>query len=371
MALKNSFIMIPFIALTSAIQCAQAKIVLPELLAKQAISNIRFLSQDGKFTYYQKRSGSLLYSSNYKVLEMLKGEIGTQYSVVGSMTRKKLAFTQNKNFHNFYSIRANENIYLADYGDSQVREVGAGTDPQLHAEDNWLSYYNFYTRTISFEHTINSALKFTIKLNNRINPYFLPKVVMPDENTVFYTDLSEAGVPGLVQFKRNTGKSEIVFKAPSPMVKLEICHHNQALLLGVFGINYSKNGTVISKTALPLGDFTKRETIYNSVSNDIGQLVCNYDKDTVTFIKNFGTPDLPAFDVADLNVSSKEVKAISEMKTITSIINMDGTLLTLEKGRYLIVKGNADFKNVDSLKALPPAGAGEAIRQIDEGQKND
>ena len=43
----------------------QAKIVLPELLAKQAVSNIRYLSQDGKFTYYQKRSGSLLFSSNY------------------------------------------------------------------------------------------------------------------------------------------------------------------------------------------------------------------------------------------------------------------------------------------------------------------
>ena len=346
---------------------AWAKMDLPELLAKQAISNIRYISNSGKFTYYQKRSGSLLFSSNYKVTEMLKGQIGTQYEVIGTLARKKIAITQNHNFHSFISIRANETIYLVDYGDTQVKEVGPGTNPQLHANDSWLSYYNFYSRTIYFEHTVNSALKFSIKLNNKINPYFIPKVVMSDENTIYYTDLGENGAPGLLEYKRSSSKSELIFKASGPMVKLEICSHKNNLILGSFGINFSNQGSVITKSSLPISDFKKRESIYNSPANDIGQIVCGLEGDNISFIKNFGTTDSPSYDVADLNLNSKEVKQLSDLKSISSLINMDGTLLILDKGRYLIVKGNADFKNVDALKSLPPSGANEAIKQIDEG----
>ena len=102
MALKNSNTMILKIFLTLVFSTSlQAKIVLPELLAKQAVTNIRFLSQDGKFTYYQKRSGSLLFSSNYKVIEMIKGQIGTQYTVIGTPARKKIIVMQMKVFITF------------------------------------------------------------------------------------------------------------------------------------------------------------------------------------------------------------------------------------------------------------------------------
>ncbi len=181
---------------------AQAKIVLPELLTKQAVSNIRYLSQDGKFTYYQKRSGSLLFSSNYKVTEMIKGELGTQYTVIGSPARKKIIIMQNETYHNFYSIRAKEKIFLAEFGESVVKEMAYGSAAKLHLDDSWFSYYDFYEKKLFFESTANSALKFSIKLNNKINPYFNPQVVMSDDNTVYYTDLGETGTPGIIQYNR-------------------------------------------------------------------------------------------------------------------------------------------------------------------------
>ncbi|MBC7713366.1 MAG: hypothetical protein H7177_08505, partial [Rhizobacter sp.] len=205
MALKNNLLMA--LALFAS-TIAQAKIVLPELLAKQAVSNIRYLSQDGKFTYYQKRSGSLLFSSNYKVFEMIKGEIGTQYTVIGTPARKKIIVMQNEAFHTFYSLRAKEKIFLVDFGDTTLKEMGKGSSAKLHLNDSWLSYYDYYEKTLYFENTSNTAIKFSIKLNNRINPYFTPQVVMSDDNTVYYTDLSETGAPGLLQFKRNLSKAE-------------------------------------------------------------------------------------------------------------------------------------------------------------------
>ena len=353
------------------ITSVQAKIVLPELLAKQAVSNIRYLSQDGKFTYYQKRSGSLLFSSNYKVAEMIKGAIGTQYTVIGTPARKKIIVMQNESYHNFYSLRAKEKIFIVNFGDTTLKEMGLGSSARLHLNDSWLSFYDYYEKTIFFESTSNTAIKFSIKLNNRINPFFSPQVVMSDDNTIFYTDLGETGAPGIVQYKRNISKTEILFKASTPMVKAEICLHNNSLIMGLFGINFSKEGTVISSAKLPLTDFSKREVIYTSPVNDVGQLICDYNNEAITFIKNYGTTEVTSTDLVDLSPDTKILKQLSEMKTITSVINMDGTLLALDKGKYFIVKGTIDYKNVDSLKALPPSGATEAIKQIDKDLVNE
>jgi len=343
-----------------------AKIILSELLAKQAVGNIRFLSQSGKFTYYQKNSGSLLFSSNYKVFEMLKGPTGTQYSLIGTSTRKKIAITQNINFNTFYSLRSKENIFLVDYGGTEVREVGKGSNIQLHQEDTWISYYDFYTRTLTFESTANSATRFNIKLNNRSNPYFTPQVVMSDQDTVYYTDLGENGITGLLQYKRTTNKSELIYKLKNPMIRAEICLNNNQLIMSMYGLNFSKEGSVITKINLPFKDFTSRESIYSSNVNDIGQLVCDFKENSIVFIKNFGTNDQMSPDVVELDLKTKETNRLSEMFTITSLLNMDGTLLALDKGKYFIVKGSLDFKNIDSLKSLPPGGFGEAIKKIDQ-----
>jgi hypothetical protein len=367
MALKNSkfILLVIFISILSSHQ-SEAKIILPEFLTKQAVSNIRFLSQDGKFTYYQKRSGSLLFSSNYNVIEMVKGELGAQYTVIASPSKQKVVVTQSESYHNFYSLRAKEKIFLTNFGDTVLKEVGMGSAPKLHLKDTWLSYYDYYSKILSFEHTTNSAIKFTIKLNNRINPYFSPQVEMSDENTVYYTDLSETGNVGLLEFKRNLGKSELIFKSTTPMIKAEICLHNNQLVMGLFGLNFSKEGTNITRSPLPITDFSKRQNIYSSPVNDIGQLVCNFSEKEITFIKNYGSNDLASTDLVDLNPETKELKLLSELKTITSVINMDGTLLALDKGKYYIVKGNTDYKNIDSLKALPPEGMSEAMKELDK-----
>ncbi len=356
MELKNKV----FIILVSLLSfnSLEAKIVLPELMTKQAINNIRFLSQDGKFTYYQKRSGSLLFSTNYKVKEMLKSGIGTEYTLFASSARKKIVIQQNPNYHTFYSMRAKQKLFIANYGDSVAKEIGSGISPTLLLNDNWLSYYDSYGKIITFENTTSAGLTFSIKLNNRINPYFIPQVVMSDENTIYYTDLSETGNIGVLEFKRNTSKSEIIFKAPTVMMKAEICLSGDNLILGTFGIHGSKEGSAITSAALPLKDikdFSKRETLYKSELNDLGHLVCDFDKDNIAFIKNYGNSNVPSYDIANLEIGKKAVTPLSEFKTISNIINMDGTLLTQEKGKYYIVKGESDYKNVDTLKAKPDA----------------
>lgn len=367
MALKNKFIVSLMFFLSCSIM-ASAKIVLPELLTKQSVNNIRFLTRDGKFTYYQKRSGSLLYSTNYKVQEIMKGEIGTEYTLFASSARKKIVILKNPSFNNFYSLRAKLNLFIMNYGETTPKEIGFGISPTLLLDDAWLSYYDPYAKILSFESTANSALKFSIKLNNRINPYFTPKVLMSDDNTIYYTDLSENGAVGVLEFKRNTSKSEIIFKATSALIKADICLNQGHLVLGLFSNHFSKLGSSISRAPLPVNDFSKRETIYNSELNDLGHLICDFDRDNIAFIKNFGSSSSPAYDIANLNTTDKKITPLSELKTVSNLFNMDGTLITQEKGKFYIVKGDADFKSIDLLGTKPDSGS--AVKKPTELEKD-
>ena len=331
---------------------AEATIILPELLTKQAVSNIRYLSRDGKFTYYQKRSGSLLFSTNYKVIEIMKGKIGTEYTLIASSSHKKIVVLQNQNFHNLYSLREKLNIFLLNYGETTPIEIGKGISPSLLLEDAWLSYYDPYTKNLNFESTANAALKFSIKLNNKINPYFIPIVLMSDENTIYYTDLNENGVVGILEYKRNSAKSSIIYKASTAMAKAEICLNQNHLIIGLFGIHFSKTGSSITSAQLPLQDFSKSDNIYVSQLNDLGHLVCDFDKENIVFIKNYGSINSPAYDIANLNSLTKVITPLTELKTATNILNIDGTLLIQEKGKYYVVKGDVDYKNNDTLKSV-------------------
>ncbi len=355
MASKNNIFyhIIKIILLGSISLESKAKIILPELLTKQSVNNIRFLSQDGKFTYYQKRSGSLLFSTNYKVQEVIKGELGAEYTLFATPHRFKIAVIQNNNFQNFISMRAKQNIYLITYGEASYRKVGLGISPKLHVKDMWISYYDSYEKTIFFENTVNSVLKFSIKLYNKINPYFIPQVVMTDEDTVYYTDLNENGNPGLIQYKRSANKTNVLFKANHPSLKLEVCQLDSQLIFASFGIRSSSDGTSMSRLPLSSDDFSKREIFYQSDQNDIGHLICNLDNSQVYFIKNYGSKTAPVFEAASIDTGTKNITMLTELKYVTNLINMDGNLLTLEKGKYFIVKGQTDYKTIDSLKVSP------------------
>lgn len=325
---------------------------LVELLAKQATNNIRFISNDGKLTYYQKRSGQLLLSSNYKVYEILKGSLSNNYTIIATPARKKLVVMQNNNYHTFYSMRGLENIFIINFGQSFAREVGSGMSARLHNDDQWLSYYNPYNKIIYFEHTANTALKYQIKINARKNPYFIPQVVMYNEDQVAYTDMNEEGVVGVFLFKRSSGKSELKYKLNSPFSRLELCYTGNDLFIGEFGLPLTGPGSVIKKLKpLDFENFKNVETIYTSSLNDPGNMNCR-ENDFLYFSKNIGATNSKAvYEIVQFDLKEKKEKVLTYFKSVTQMIDMDGVFLINEKGKTFIVKGNNNFKFIDILAA--------------------
>jgi hypothetical protein len=346
MALKNSFIAIIFIF---AALNASAKSY-PELIAKQSNDNIRLISADGKFTYYQRRSGSLHFSKNYKIIDVLKAAQATQYTMYSTNAKKKIVISQNINFHTFLSLRMKEKLYVMNYGEAIPREIGDGVSPALHLDDQWVSYYDPYLKTLNFEHTINYALKFTIKLNNKLNPYFTPQVVMLDENTILYTDLGENGNYGLVEYKRNLNESKIIHKTNNSTTRLEIIKCNSNFIYAELGFPNSHNGTYIYSSPLDIQNLSKKERVYASELDDIGHITCDFTSDMIYFVKNTGDKNNSIFEINELDLKTKKENLLTDLKTTTTIINMDGMILTFDRGKYLIVKGEKDLKSADSLK---------------------
>jgi hypothetical protein len=108
--------------------------------------------------------------------------------------------------------------------------------------------------------------------------------------------------------------------------------------------------------------------VYSSDLNDLGHITCDYVTGSIYFIKNTGKEKLSYFDIASLNLNTKKVDVLTDLKTITTIINMDGLIISFDRGKYLIIKGNdTDFKNIDSLKKVVPIK--EPISEIKKSEK--
>ena len=323
-----------------------SKTLLPELITKQDASNLRFVSHDGKFTYYQRRSGALLLSTNYNVKKILQSAVGSNYLVIASPTRKKILITEEKNFHTFLSLRKSKKIYSADFNGDNPIFLGDGTNPRLHLSDTQVSFYNPYKKTITITRTHSIGSKHHINIMASINPYFYPKVVMLNVNTILFTDLNRQGLPGIMKYSKNNKKLVNIYKVPTQNKKIELCKKNDRIIMGEFGLDPSESSSHISLLKPP--DY-KQEIVYKSQHNDIGNIVCSIKGDFIYFIKKISSQT----EAARLNLETRSVEVISDISHATQIVDMDSNLLLPHQGKYYILLGENDMTQFDLLKKGP------------------
>lgn len=325
---------------------------LPELITKQTLKNLRYISHDGKFTYYQRRSGNLLLSTNYSVTKVLKGKEGTQYFIYSSPTRKKIIISQDESYHSYLALRKNHKLYILDYGKSKTELIGEGLSPQLHQKDKWISFYNAYTRNIHIINVQSKSLAYKIKIFNNKNPYFVPQVVISGDS-VFYTDINALGMQGLLRFSRSTKKSNIVLKADAISIKYQLCLINNDIAIFQTGIKQVNKHSEIALIAVDSAEsFTKEKNIlYTSKMDDIGNMQCHIDKNKIFFIKNIFQKEKEYSEVYSIDLITKKLHQISDLNFATQIISMDGRLLLPYRDKFFVLYGEKDLKSIDTLKA--------------------
>ena len=342
------FIFISLLSLT------YAEKKLPEMATKQATNNLRFISKDGKFSYYQRRSGSLLLSTNYNVEEVLKGKEGSQYNVTSSPSRKFQVIEQNQNFHTYLSIRKLNKIYITKFGERKARLIGEGIDAKLHLNDSWVSFFNPYKMTIYFKSLDSIASSFEIKLQNKKNPYFIPQRVMITDKNILFTDLNGEAVSGIIEFDRNSGKTKLLIKAENEFLKYELCANENTLFLGAFGIRDTSKYSSITKYPRSNFQISKGSIIYDSKYNDRGSMICNSSDNHIYFIKNATKENREeSYEAATINIQDNKVTVLSSLKWVSSIINMDDKLILPYHGKFFLLNVKKNTLTNDSLLNSP------------------
>lgn len=344
------FISTLFIAVLSLPLNAIAKKELPQLKAKQALDNIRLITTDGRFTYYQRRSGDLQLFTNYSNENLLKGEKLSQYSVSLSKSRKRIIITKDESMHTDLRVGKSVEIFLADLGKANPVKHGYGLSPRLHQSDGLLSFFDPDKKQLQLKRLSDGKIK-KINLLNAVNDFFIPQVFMPTANDVIYSDLNKEGREGFLIHSLLDKKTSPVYKSAHPGSKLEACMIGNDLYIGEFSRGFQKNGSKISKLSIYNNqDFQKIEVVYQTLFADIGNMVCTDEE--IFFIKTISTKeDIAAkeTEVAKLSLKDNKVTVLTDMKELTQLVGMDRMVLSPYRGRYYIVKGPKNLTD-DEIK---------------------
>ncbi len=322
----------------------------PILKAKQSLDNIRFISSDGKYTYYQRRSGDLQVFTNYDNKLVMEGAKLTQYSLSSSSSGKKILILKDSSFHEQLSHLKENEIYTVDFGKSSPKLIGKGQDPKLHQDDRFVSYYLPLEKKLVLSRLMDGH-KTTVPLLSDSNEFFRPERVMPTPNDIIYTDLNKNGEQAALIRSLIDSTARPIYKSSRPGNKLEICQINGDLIVGEFPRGNSKGGTRIVQIPLYMNEgHQKVRPLYQSQQADIGNMVCL--KKSIYFIKTLSYDsdlDLKETEVARLNLKDHRVETLTNLGKVTQIMSMDGMVLAPLRGDYFIIKGPKNLTD-DSIK---------------------
>jgi len=168
---------------------------------------------------------------------------------------------------------------------------------------------------------------------------------MIDKETVLFSDINDEGIPGILLFNRGENKSHIIYKGSSVREKVELCLQGDNLIVGVFGLEKSKKGSSILSYPFKGLEFKKRNELYKSKINDFGNMVCNFEKDAIYFVKNLSENIKEQFEAVRLDLTSKKIEIISDVGHANQIVPMDDKLLLPFRGKTFVLKGKANYRS--------------------------
>lgn len=320
----------------------------PEFKTKQSLSNIRYISPDGKLTYYQKLSGTLQLSTNYNFKTILKNPKNTFYNVVVANDQSQIAVEIiPENFTRLNFQKDHRIVKLPYNSDQKLVEVGYGTHPQFHLNSQWISYYNFKSQSIVLT---NGKTKKEVKVLNKINPFYIPQIHMLTPNDFIYTDINKEGYEAVIMYSLAEKSFEVIYKAKLPTLKLEICRFNDSLIIGTFPRDgYSKGTSILKGNLFTPNIENSLKYLYTSNAADIGNMVCK--NNFVYFIKTLKLNDpinLKNSEVAKLDINKKakeNLEVISDLDHVTQILELGGMILGSYRGKYYILDGQSPLKS--------------------------
>jgi hypothetical protein len=352
MALENRWKKILFGCLWGYCSLAYTATLLPELATKQPIQNLRYMSNDGIITYFQNRRGKLLYSSNYNIATVLEKKENTQFTIHSSNTNKYLLIESEEDYFEIASFQQDHDIYSLLYNQTQPTFLGKGVSPMFHENGLWSSYYSFMQHVLTFVNLEAPLIKTKIKIANTVFPYFIPQALLFNRTDIFYTDTNKKGEQGIIYYNRESRKKKLFLQTDIFGQTFQLCQNDTDLFILQTGQDQLHSGTQIYKMSKkdPI-DIKSLKSIYTSTLNDIGNMICDFNKEYILFTKTKKSNKYagPKNVVAQLNLKDNKIEIIYDQEHSFNLFVMDKKVLLSTQGKYYILKGNKKLKD-DSIK---------------------
>lgn len=331
---------------------AQAK-DFPKFLTKHAIESVRFMSKDGRYAYVTKKAGVLGMVSSFRSVDFISEPNTSDFTVQGSRFQKRLVIEVIPNLHNELNVIKPHKIFVVDFGNTQSREVGKGINAKLHVLDEWLTYYQPMERTIQVRNLLTDR-SYAVKLSPKLNPFFVPEVEMVSGESIIYTETSDKGHVSLVNYSLSTQRSTVIYRSPHTGTHLSLCQDKGHLTFGEFPYDdIARESTIMTVKVTSGTNLAGFSTIYNSNDGDIGNLVCT--ENSVYFIKSLVTVKAmnhKTTELARLDLKTSRVEALTELGSVTQVINMDGRIMVPFRGDFHVIEGDHNLSD-DKLKEKP------------------
>ncbi|MBY0516731.1 MAG: hypothetical protein K2P81_07480 [Bacteriovoracaceae bacterium] len=330
---------------------AWARIELPRFAAKQALENIRFMTVDGRITYNQKRSGALAFATSFRTIDILENPQGTNYYITASSYRKKMVIEVEKEWHRNLDLTKNNELLIGTFAGTQFLPIGAGRAPRLHLDDDWITWFDAKEKVIHVHFLRVKDRHYVIKLNPKLNNFYIPEVVMLNPETIMYTDINDKGFAALLSYNIISQKLTVIKKSEVSGTRMELCRFGNYIAMGEFSFDDANRGSSIQVLAWKdkpnLAGFTN---LYRVSDNDIGNMVCG--KDNVWFVKTMSEDrklNIRQTEAVSLEINTSKITMRSELERVTNIIEMDGRILLPFREDIFVLEGPAGANN-DVLK---------------------
>jgi hypothetical protein len=332
---------------------------LVEFITKQETDRIRFITHDGKKTFYQRSSGDLVMSTNYQIKEILKLKEQTQYSMSNSFYRKYFVISALEGYFRNHSLFTTEKIYvLTNDLKNEKSFIADGLVPMLQLQDLWISYYSPQSKTLVFTELNTPKTIFNIKTKNKNNHYFIPQTLMASEKQIIFTDFNDQFKQELNLYDRQKNQTTTLLSTSSVHQRFEICDFPTEIIIGLFStgtaLDNQNESTIWKIEKKSIEQPEKMIKIYHSTLSDKGLMTCHHDAGKIFFLKRFENEKTIRDDLVTLNLEDNQFKEISNLGNVSKFLSLDGTILVPQAGKYYLFHGdNAAIVDNFSEKTEP------------------
>lgn len=318
---------------------------LPELKTKQSIKNIRYISNDGKVTYYQKSSGQLQFSTNFDFVNVMEAPKNSDYQLTVSEKHNRVGIELIKNPYRNYRWQKDNELFVVGFKDkSKPQKIGEGTSLQFHQDPGVISYFKPSTRAIVIK---RGDIEKKIKIVNDNNPYFIPEVIAISPSDIIYTDINKEGYHAVILYNLLDQNFEVLYKAKYLSSDIKICRYKDFLIAGLVPDLGYAFGTSILMTPLFRGGMAKNwKQIYSSATPDNLNIICREDSvyflKTASFVRSLNLKRNSIFKLKLDYDQTTEPENIYSFEKATNLFELGSLLLTSVNGKYYIVEGQID-----------------------------